>query len=76
MKNPSQHSISLKQWREENCYSQSAFARLLKEKCGLDVDRTAVWYWENGTMPRKEALQAIRKITGGKVKPDSFVRPA
>lgn len=62
--------MTLKQWRKENCYSQAAFARLLHEKAQLAVDRTTVWYWEKGAMPRKAALQAIKKVTGGKVKSD------
>ncbi len=59
--------MTLTQWRKENRYSQAAFARLLLEKAGLKVDRTTIWYWERGVMPRKAALNAIRKATGGKV---------
>lgn len=64
--------MKLKDWRTANRYSQPAFAKLLLEKEKLKVDRTTVWYWENGTMPREEALLAIKKVTRGKVGKSSF----
>jgi transcriptional regulator with XRE-family HTH domain len=66
--------MELKDWRTANCYSQAAFARLLKEKAGVEINRTTVWCWENGHQPRDAALQAIKKVTRGQVKPSSFTR--
>lgn len=69
-----QKVITLKEWRETNRYTQAAFARLLEEECGIEnIDRSNVWHWENGTKPRMSMRLCIEEVTGGKVKPASFL---
>lgn len=65
--------MTLKEWLTANRYTYPAFVGLL-EKEGVKVTPQAVQKWTLGHEPRRAARDAIRKITGGKVKPDSFVR--
>ncbi len=69
--------MKLKEWRIANRYSQSGFGKLLKDILGKPVSQQAVAAWEDGrAAPTLAKAEAIKKVTGGKVKPESFVKQA
>ena len=67
----------LTKWRVENRYTKTAFIKMLKDETGVVISRRSLVYWEAGThQPRDEkGIQAIRRVTKGKVKPESFLKP-
>jgi transcriptional regulator with XRE-family HTH domain len=65
----------LEEWREAHCYSRPAFGRLLAKHLGKQVSRQAIAAWETGqAAPTLAKAEAIRKVTGGKVRPESFLK--
>jgi transcriptional regulator with XRE-family HTH domain len=69
--------MKLKDWRTANRYSQSAFGKLLKDILGKAVSQQAVAAWEDGrAAPTLAKAEAIKKVTGGKVRPESFIEQA
>lgn len=48
------------------------------EAFASDVGTTkgVVWKWENGTIPRREQMQKIIEVTGGKVGPADWYEGA
>jgi transcriptional regulator with XRE-family HTH domain len=69
--------MNLKQWRKANRYTLPAFQKLLFEIGNLEVTIRTLMNWEKGhSLPSLEKAEAVRKATGGKVRPESFVRTA
>lgn len=67
--------MTLNEWRKANRYSLPAFADLLFKKAGRRITHQTLSNYERGrTVPDVETADAIRRITGGKVRPDSFLR--
>jgi hypothetical protein len=66
--------MTLKQWLTANGLSDAAFAGILTDILKRDIKPQSVFQWKNGTMPRWDVGDAIQRLTGGRVKPDSFVR--
>lgn len=67
--------MNLKQWRESKGITQKGFAGQLSGWIGGKiVSQQAVNSWENGQCPTLAKAEAIRKVTGGKVKPESFIK--
>ena len=66
--------MTLKQWRKANRYTLAAFQVRLKEVSNLDVTTRTLMNWEKGrSLASLEKAEAVRKATGGKVTPFSFV---
>lgn len=68
-------SMTLKEWRKEKGWSQAEVAEALKSILNGKWRQSHVAAWENGTVPGGLPMAAITKLTKGKVKPESFVRP-
>jgi transcriptional regulator with XRE-family HTH domain len=67
--------MTLKEWRKANRHSMASLAELYTEKTGRPISHQTINNYERGaTVPDVDLAEAIRKITGGKVKPDSFAR--
>jgi transcriptional regulator with XRE-family HTH domain len=66
--------MTLKEWRITNGLSQAALVKLLNKQKGLKVTQQHVSKWESGTEPRTRYYLAINKVTGGKVRPESFLK--
>lgn len=65
--------MNLKEWRKANRYTLKAFQDKLA-KAGLVVTTRTLMNWEAGdTLPSLEKAAFIRKATGGKVNPASFL---
>lgn len=74
-KGPQVVSQTLKEWRTANRYTRPAFLNLLGKE-GVKVSLRSLVYWEEKVFrPRdKHVVEAIRRVTGGEVKPESFLR--
>ena len=74
---PKNESHPLTAWREANRYTKTAFIALVKKETGVVISRRSLVYWEAGThKPRDpEVIRAIRRVTKGKVRPESFLQP-
>lgn len=66
--------MTLKDWRLAKGLTQKMLAEKLNAISGQTVGQTHVSAYEHGVMPGWDVGEAIRKITGGKVKPESFVK--
>jgi hypothetical protein len=67
--------MNLKDWRIANRSTKRAFVKLLAEKGQIKVTPRTIHNWETGfSMPSLAKAEAIRKVTGGKVKPETFMR--
>lgn len=67
--------MKLKDWRTENRYTLPGFARFLKKETGIAVTGRTIHNWETGaSSPSLRKAEAVRQVTRGKVKPESFVR--
>jgi hypothetical protein len=66
--------MTLKEWRLANRYSRPAFLELLEEQGKVKVSLRSLVYWEENTYKPRDAevFQAIRRVTKGKVRPESF----
>ncbi len=62
----------LKEWRAGKGWSQQRLATELEKMLGRKVGQSHVSAYERGVMPAWDVGEAIRKITGGKVKPENL----
>lgn len=64
--------MTLKEWRAGKKWSQAHFANCLSKRVGETFYQSHVQSWENGGVPNAKTAEAIKKITGGKVTPESY----
>jgi transcriptional regulator with XRE-family HTH domain len=67
---------TLKEWREGKKWTQAHLANVLAKKLRQPaITQAHVSAWENGVMPAADIGEAIRTLSGGKVRGDSFGKP-
>lgn len=66
--------VTLAEWRKGKGLSQQKLARLVSAALGREVHQQNIFQWESGVAPGADVAEAIRKVTGGKVKGSSFGR--
>lgn len=64
--------MKLKDWRENKQISQAALANELLHFTGRYVSQRTVCSWENGSVPRKFWMRAIKEFTNKKVGADDL----
>lgn len=65
-------SMTLAEWRKERGLSQRELAVRLSAALGRPVTQQSVCQWESSVVPGADVAEAIRKLTGGRVRGDSF----
>jgi transcriptional regulator with XRE-family HTH domain len=66
--------MNLQQWRENAGLTRKQVADNLSKMLRRKITANHVGAWEKGSMPAWDSGEAISMLTGGKVKPDSFVK--
>ena len=66
--------LTLRQWREGKKWSQAHLANTLTKRLGRTIYQSHVAAWESGAMPAADVGEAVRTLSGGKVRADGFGR--
>jgi transcriptional regulator with XRE-family HTH domain len=68
--------MKLKEWRENAGLTKKQLADTVGRMLGREITANHVAAWERDSMPGWDSGEAISTLTGGAVKPDSFVKHA